>query len=145
MALSERENAALVALDHDAFLASVRDQEDLLNRLSDLERTRVEAASALADAANAPQGASLLEICDALPEDLAGEGKRIHDSIHGLSERLARFNRENEALIRQVLHQTQHSIALLASISEREERKNSYGPPGQTRRGRKPSVLDKRA
>ncbi len=145
VALSEDENAALVAVDHDAFLGSVREQDALLTRLGDLERTRVDAATALAKAAGAPDGASLLEICQALPADLATEGRRIHDAIRDLTQRLGRLNRENEVLIRQALQQTQHSIALLAGITEREDRKNTYGPPGQPRGGRKPSVLDKRA
>lgn len=141
--LAQTENEALVAMDHEALLASLGEQDAFVGSLARLDRERSTAAAALAAALGTPEEATLLELCQAMPEELAEEGRRLHDEIQQLAGQLAELNRENDVLIRQALHQTQHSIALLTGIARHEERKENYGPAPHGARLRGSSVLDR--
>jgi flagellar biosynthesis/type III secretory pathway chaperone len=145
VASAERETSALVEGDHDGFLECVREQEGLLARMQDLERHRAEGSIALADAMGASRNAPLLGLCDGLPTELAERGRGLHDRIQALTIKLSHANRENDVLIRQALHQTQHTISLLTGIAEQRAQSESYAPVSQGRAASNAAVLDKRA
>jgi len=143
--LAEAENEALVGNRHDAFMAAVLAQERQLSTMAELERGRASAAVALAEALSLPESSSLPALCEALPDDLTAAGREVNDDLRSLADRLSHVNRENDALVRQALHHTQHSIALLTGIAQQEARRDTYAPPGHGRRGGGAAVLDRRA
>ncbi len=143
LALARAENAALVEVDHEALLTSLREQDSLAGALGRLDRDRSGAALALARHLGVPGEAGLSELCDALPPQMAEEGRALHAELRRLAAELESVNRENDVLIRQALHQTQNSIALLTGIARRDERRETYGPIGGRRV--RSSVIDRRA
>jgi len=145
IALADAENGALVANDRGALVGAVHEQERHLASMAELERSRALSAVALAQALSLPESSSLAALCDALPGDLAVVGRRLHDDLRDLASRLSQINRENDALVRQALHYTQHSVSLLTRIAQQEAGRDTYAPPGHGRRRGGAAVLDRRA
>jgi flagellar biosynthesis/type III secretory pathway chaperone len=143
--LARTENDALVSGDNDAFLGTVREQERTLSAMADLERRRAHGAAALADEVGLPAGTPLLALCGALVGEERAAGEALHEEMSRLAEELAHVNRENDALIRQALSYTQHTIALLTGLAQQDARGDMYAPPGHGRRKAGAVVLDRQA
>jgi flagellar biosynthesis/type III secretory pathway chaperone len=141
--LAHAEGEALVAVDHEALRESIVQQDDYVARLTRLDRERAAVATALSVELGLDPNANLLSICEHLPDTEASEGRNLHEEIRYLAGEIAHLNRENDVLVRQALHQTQHSITLLSGIARQEERKETYGPAGHGGRRRGSSVLDR--
>jgi len=112
-AASQRQNEALVRNDRETFLATVREQDQTVARMSELEITRARVVSLMAVDLCVPPSASLLQLSRSLPEVERRRALEIHQELSRVAVSVSELNRANEALVRQALEHTQHAISVL--------------------------------
>jgi hypothetical protein len=111
--LADRAGEALVSSEREAFVGVVREQEQAVTRMSELEVRRTACAARLARELGLPETSTLLHLCQALPEELGARLRELHRSMAASAARLSEVNRANDALVRQALAHTRQKISLL--------------------------------
>lgn len=144
LASTQRQNQALTQNDRDAFLLCVREQEEIVAGMADLEETRAGHVSVLAIDLCVPAMSTLLELSRALPEDERIRACERHRELSVLATQISELNRLNEALIRQALVHTQHAVTFIKSEVERHQGMTSR-TPGQRSRISSLGILNAKA
>jgi hypothetical protein len=122
----------LMANQIEQFQGTVNHQEELIDRIKEIEKLRIAKVKEMAHAENLPEDeVTLTHLIEVTLGDASEELKILKLSLSGLVEKIRKANRVNEMLIKHSLNFIQKSVGWMIDATEVHR---VYDPNGRTAR-----------